>query len=80
MHELSLYRSVCGRAEHEDVATYRKKYLKVVNSLHFSYLLSPPCSDERVCTPPEDAEARKKLVMIFHDESIFNIDESQEWI
>ena len=69
-----------SRHECEDAATYRKDYLKTVNSLHSSYLPLPPCSDVRASTPPEDAETRKKLVMIFHDESSFNISEGQGWI
>lgn len=30
--------------------------------------------------PPADAETRKKLVIIYHDESIFHINEGQTWI
>ena len=43
--------------------------------------LPPPfCSDERAATPPPDAETRKKLILIYHDESIFNTNEGQTWM
>ena len=61
-----------------DVVAYRKEYLKMANSLPSSYLPLPPCSDVRACTPPENAET--KLMMMFHDESIFSINEGQGWI
>ena len=66
--------------EREDVVKYRKEYLKTVNSLHSSHLPPPPCSDVSACSPPEDAETRKKLMVMFHDERIFNISEGQGWI
>ena len=44
-----------------------------------AHLPPPPPSDERVATPPPDAEHRKRLVLIYHDESIFNTNEGQKW-
>ena len=53
--------------EHEDVIKSRDQYLKVISELKATHLPPPPPSDERAATPPE---TRKKLVCIFHDESI----------
>ena len=66
--------------EREDVVKSRKTFLDKVNSLKVSHLPPPPCSDERAKTPPLDAESRKRLVLIYHDESIFNTNEGQTWM
>ena len=58
---------------------YRKEYLKVMHDLYSTHNPPPPCSDERATTPPADAETRKRLVVIYHDESIFHINEGQTW-
>ena len=39
--------------------------------------MPPPPSDERAATPPPDAE---KLVLLYHDKSIFNMNEGQTWM
>ena len=39
-----------------------------------------PCSDERAAIPPPDAETRKKPVLLYHGESIINMNEGQTWI
>ena len=61
--------------ERDDVVAYRKEFLKKLDDLRDTHLPPPPCSDERAATPPADAETRKNLVLIFHDESIFNTNE-----
>ena len=66
--------------ERSDVVEYRSKYLKQLSDLRSTHLPSPPCSDECATTPPPDAETRKTLVLIFHDESIFNVNEGQTWV
>ena len=65
--------------EREDFVTYRKEFLDEMKSLRDSHLPPPPPSDERALTPPIDAESRKRLVLIYHDESIFNTNEGQKW-
>ena len=57
--------------ERADVVASRSQYLKELNELQASHLPPPPCSD---------AETRKTLVSIFHDESIFNTNEGQTWM
>ena len=66
--------------EREDVVTYRKHYLKELDELRKSHLPPPPCSDEHDTTPHDATELRKSLILIFHDESIFNTNEGQTWI
>ena len=68
--------------EREDVIKSRKEYLTTIHNLKDKHLPAPPCSDEHPATPPPDAESRKKLdnVLIYHDESIFNINEGQPWM
>ena len=59
---------------------YRKEFLKKLEDLRDTHLPPPPRSDERAATPHADAETRKNLVLISHDESIFNTNEGQTWI
>ena len=66
--------------EREDVVKSREEFLKKVEELKDDQLPPPPCSDERAATPPPDTETRKKLVLIYHDESIFNTNEGQTWM
>lgn len=66
--------------ERADVVASRSQYLKELGELQALHLPPPPCSDERAATPPPDAETRKTLVSIFHDESIFNTNEGQTWM
>ena len=66
--------------ERADVVASRGQYLKELSELQASHLPPPPCSDERAATPPPDAETRKTLVSIFHDESICNTNEGQTWM
>ena len=65
--------------EREDVVAHRKKFLDEIKTLRDTHLPPPPPSDERVATPPPNAEFLKKLVLIYHDESIFNTNEGQKW-
>ena len=66
--------------EREDVVKHREEFLKKMKDLRDTHKPSPPCSDERAATPPPDAEFRKTLVCIYHDESIFSINEGQVWM
>ena len=66
--------------EREDVVKSRDEFLKKLKELKETHLPPPPCSDKRAATPPPDAEMRKKLVLIYHDESIFNTNEGQVWM
>ena len=63
--------------ERDDVVMYRREFLRQLKDSHRP---PPPCSDERAATPPLNAESMKKLVLIYHDESIFNTSEGQLWM
>jgi len=65
--------------ERDDVVAHRKKYLHEMKTLRDTHLPPPPPSDERAATPPPNAEFLKRLVLIYHDESIFNTNEGQKW-
>lgn len=71
--------------EREDVVKYRKEYLKIINGYRDNHQPRPLCSDERPPSPdanpttPSESDD-KKLVMIYHDESIFNTNEAQTWM
>ena len=66
--------------EREDVVAHRAEFLMKLKELKESHLPPPPCSDEPAATPPLDAEFKKKLVLIYHDESIFSTNEGQHWM
>ena len=59
----------------EDVVIYRKEYLEKLDQLCQDHLLPPQCGDERALIPTVDAEGKKNLITIFHDESIFSTNE-----
>ena len=66
--------------ERDDVVAYRREFLQQLKQLKNSHRPPPPCSDERAATPPPNAESMKTLVLIYHDESIFNSNEGQQWM
>ena len=66
--------------ERGDVVKSHKEFLKKLKELKEMHLPPPSCSDERAATPPPDAKTRKKLILIYHDESIFNTNEGQTWM
>ena len=56
------------------------KLLIKMKSLRESHLHLSPSSDERVVPLPVDTQSSKRLVLIlYHDESIFNTNEFQTW-
>ena len=65
--------------EREDVVACRAEFLMKMKVLKELHLPPPPCSDEPAATPPPDA-AFKKLVLIYHNQSIFSTNEGQQWI
>jgi hypothetical protein len=66
--------------EREDVVKSRDEYLKLMMDLKKSHKPPPPCSDEMAPVPGPDAEFQKQLVLIYHDESLFNTNEGQSWM
>lgn len=52
-------------------------FLDKVNSLKVSHPPPPPWSDERAQMPPPDVASRKRLVLIYNNQSIFNTNEGQ---
>ena len=75
-HKKGAYVDGHGRT---DVVAHCTEYLDKMQNLHGSHLPLPPTSDERAATPPPDAEFKKKLVLIYHDESIFRTNKGQRW-
>ena len=71
--------------ERADVVEYRKLYLKKLNILSSTHLPPPLCSDEASCHAPlplsdDEPSPHRKLVLIFHDESIFHSNDDQGWM
>ena len=66
--------------EREDVVKSRVEFLDALKELKETHLPPPPCSDEPAALPPADAETRKTLLLIYHDESMFNINDTQTWL
>lgn len=65
--------------EREDVVKYRGEYLKKLEDLESSHLPRPACCDEEMEVLPSDP-SMKKLVLLYHDESIFSVNETQTWM
>ena len=69
--------------EREDVVKYRGEYRKVMEVYEKNHMPRPRCSDEEPLTPstaPPTEQTDKKLVAIYHDEYIFNVNEAQTWM
>ena len=69
--------------EREDVVKYRREYLKFMEAYESDHMPRPRCSDEEPLTPPTTQTTEqndRKLVLIYHDESIFNVNEAQTWM
>ena len=65
--------------ERPDVVEYRRIFLKKLNILHSTHLPPPVCDDGVVSKDLGSPNATKKLVLIFHDESIYHSNEDQGW-
>ena len=66
--------------EREDVIKHREALLKTLEHLRVSHRPLPRCSDDPPRVRLEADEEKKELVIIFHDESIFNTNEGQTWM
>ena len=70
--------------ERADVVEYRKLYLKKHDILAGTHLPPPLCSDEPsdalMSSGNDEPSPRRKLVLIFHDESIFHSNDDQGWM
>ena len=63
-----------------DVVKSREELLKKLKDLKEMHLPPPPYHELRAARPPPDAETRKKLILTYHDKSIFNTNEGQSWM
>ena len=79
--------------EREDVVKYRDEYLSEVHTMQQTHQHLPLCGDEPTPASPQTTSLSpslsdtapherddNKLVMIYHDESIFNTNEGQTWM
>ena len=62
--------------ERSDVVEYRKIYLRKLEALESTHAPHQPTSDE----PPLEPSDRRKLVLLFHDESTFHSNDNQGWM
>ena len=65
--------------ERDDVVAHRKDFIEEMKTLREMHLPPPPPSDERAAMPPPNAKFLKQLILINHDERIFNTNEGQKW-
>ena len=63
--------------ERDDVVEYRKLFLRKLEIMEGTHLPPPPYSDELTAFQVGSAEASRKLVLIFHDESSYHANEAQ---
>jgi hypothetical protein len=66
--------------ERDDVVLHRGKYLREMAALRASHRPPPACSDEEPQIRVEDDDEKKTLVILYHDESIYNSNEGQTWM
>ena len=64
--------------EQDDIIAHRKTFLDKMKTLRDTHLPPPPPSDEQALTPPPNAKFLKRVVLIYHDESNFNVNEGQK--
>ena len=65
--------------ERPDVVSYRKLFIRKMEILGQTHQPPPSCSDNVITENIGDPSAKKKLVLIFHDESIYHSNEDQGW-
>ena len=63
--------------ERQDVVEYRKLYLRKLEVLEATHAPPPPVSDELQTSV---SSSRKRLVLIYHDESTFHSNDDQGWV
>ena len=66
--------------ERKDAVKSHEEFLRDISDLKKSHKPAPPCSEEMAAIPAADSEFQKQLVLIYHDESIFNTNEGQSWM
>ena len=66
--------------ERADVVEYRKLYLRKLEILEATHAPPPLCSDDPIRVHQEEDESKKKLVLIYHDESTFHSNDGQGWL
>ena len=66
--------------EREDVVKHREEFLKTMDQLRQSHKPPPQCEDEEPRVRIEADEEKKDLILIYHDESIYNTNEGQLWM
>ena len=59
--------------ERDDVKEYRKKYLDRIKFLESTHMPPPLCSDNIPSWHAGNPAARRHIVFIYHDESIFHV-------
>ncbi len=62
--------------ERSDVVDYRKLFLRKLEILEATHEPPPPCSDEMRVEPSD----KKKLVLIYHNESTFHSNDGKGWV
>ena len=65
--------------EREDVVEYRKLFLRKIEVLESTHLPPPPCTGGDLEETIGNPEARRKLVLLYHDESSFHANEGPSW-
>ena len=65
--------------ERSDVVEYRKLYLRRLEIISLTHAPPPFCEDEQP-TEPFIGPERKRVVLLFHDESTFHSNEDQGWM
>ena len=65
--------------EHHDVVNYSKLYMTKLDTLESTHLPPQLCSDGNLEEAIGDCNAKPKLTLIYHDESIFHANEGPSW-
>ena len=64
--------------ERDDVVLHRSKYLRTMANLYETHRQPPICNDEFLRVREDDV--KKTLVVLYHDESIYNSNEGPTWM
>ena len=65
--------------ERGDVVEYRKLYLRKLEILQSTHLPPPACFSGQTEESIGNVSSEKRLVLIYHDESVFHANDAQSW-
>ena len=75
-----IYIYICLFDYLNNISLQQEEYLKTMATLQQSHKLPPACSDELPRVRQEEDDEKKTLIVLYHDESVYNSNEGETWM